>query len=101
MFKIHPRIKVIKTRRKEEGTFTFNYVSYEEVLNEIRKLQVAKTIQQNDIPTKILKENSEVFARYFHENITFCIESSIFPSDLKVTDVTPAFKKKSKTSKNN
>ena len=100
MFKIHPRIKVIKTRRKE-GTFTFNYVSYEEVLNEIRKLQVAKTIQQNDIPTKILKENSEVFARYFHENITFCIESSIFPSDLKVTDVTPAFKKKSKTSKNN
>ena len=57
------------------------------------------TIQQNDIPTKILKENSEALARYFHKNIHFCIESSIFPSDLKVVDVTPAFKKKSKTSK--
>ena len=87
-FKNHPSIKVIKSRKKEEQTFTFNYVSYEEVLNEIRKLQTATTIQQNDIPTKILKNKSEVFPRYFHENIHFCIENSIFPSDLKVVDVT-------------
>ena len=59
------------------------------------------TTQQNDIPTKILKENSEVFARYIHKNIHFCIENSIFPFDLKVADVTPVFKKKSKTSKDN
>ena len=100
-FKNHPSIKVIKSRKKEEQTFTFRYVSYEEVLNEIRKLQIKKTTQQNDIPTKILKKNSEVFAGYFQKNINFCIENSIFPSDLKVADVTPAFKKKSKTSKDN
>ena len=40
-----------------------------------------------------------MFAGYFQKNINFCIENSIFPSDLKVADVTPAFKKKSKTSK--
>ena len=67
------------------------YVSYEEVLKEIKNLQTAKTTQQNDIPTKILKENSEVFARYFYENINFCIENSILPSDLKLVDVTSAF----------
>ena len=39
-----------------------------------------------------MKENSEVFARYFHKHINFCIENSIFLSDLKVRDVTPAFK---------
>ena len=100
-FKNHPSIKVIKSRKKEEQTFTFNYVSYDEVLNEIMKLQTATTTQQNDIPTKILKENSEVFARYFHKNINFCIENSIFPSDLKVADVTPAFKTKSKISEDN
>ena len=61
-------------RKKEEQTFTFNYVSYEEILNEIRKLQTATTTQQNDIPTKILKKNSEVFARYSHKNINFCNE---------------------------
>ena len=37
-FKNHPSFKVIKSRKKEEKTFTFNYVSYEEVLNKIRKL---------------------------------------------------------------
>ena len=42
-----------------------------------------------------------MFARYFHKNINFCVENSIFLSDLKVADVTPAFKKKSKTSKDN
>ena len=57
------------------------------------------TTQQNDIPTKVLKENSEAF--YFHKNINLCIENSIFPSDLKVSDVAPPFKKKSKTSKGN
>ena len=43
----------------------------------------------------------EVFVSYFHENMNFCIENSIFPFDLKVTDVTLAFKEKSKTSKGN
>ena len=97
-FKNHPSIKVIKSRKKEEQTFTFNYVSYEEILNEIRKLQTGTTIQQNGIPTKFLKENSEVFARYFHKKINVCIENSIFSSDSKVVDVTPAFRNKSKTS---
>ena len=48
---------------------------------------------------KFEKKNSEVFATYFHENINFCTENSILPPDLKVADVTPAFKMKSKTSK--
>ena len=37
-FKNHPSIKVVESRKKEEQTFPFNYVSYEEVLNEIMKL---------------------------------------------------------------
>ena len=88
-------------RKKEEQTFTFNYVSYEEILNEIRKLKTATTTQQNDIPTKILKENSKVFTRYFHKNINFRIENSTFPSDLKVADVIQTSEKKPKTLKDN
>ena len=48
-----------------------------------------------------MKKNSEVFARCFHKNINFCIENSIFLFDLKVVDVSPVFKKKSKNSKDN
>ena len=40
-------------------------------------------IQQNYIPTKILKENPEVFVRYFHESIKFCNDNSTFLSDEK------------------
>ena len=43
-FKNHPTIKVIKSRKKKEQAFSFSYISYEEVLNETRKLQTAKTI---------------------------------------------------------
>ena len=71
-------IKVTKSRKIEEQTFTLNYVSCEEVLNEIRKLQTVKTIQENDIQTKILKENSEVFARYYHEIIYFVLRTQFF-----------------------
>ena len=38
--------------------------------------------------------------KYFLECISFCIENSIFPSDLKL-DLNPAFKNKSKTLKDN
>ena len=42
-----------------------------------------------------------MFVKDLHKNIDFCVENWIFPSDLKVADVTPALKKKSKTSKDN
>ena len=85
-FKNHPSIST----KKEEQTF-------KKFLTQLGKCNDTA----NDIPTKILKENLEVFAGCFHENIDVCIENSIFPSDLKVTNVTPTFKKKSKTSKDN
>ena len=78
-FKNHPSIKVIKSRKKEEQTFTFSYDFCEEVLNEIRKLQTTKTTRQNDIPTKILKKNSEVFARYFLKKHKFLYLELDFP----------------------
>ena len=42
-----------------------------------------------------------MYSRYFHKNINFCIDNSILQSDLKVANVTAAFKKKSTTSKDN
>ena len=67
----------------------------------VNTLVTAKASQQSDIPTKILKQNSDYFAEYFYENINQFISKSIFPSDLKLADVTPVYKKKSKNSKDN
>ena len=48
-----------------------------------------------------MKQNSEYFANYFFENINFCIENSEFPSDLKLADVIPIYKKNSRNLKDN
>ena len=62
-------------------------------------LSFSKASQQSDIPTKILIEKSEYFWLYFHKNINDCLEQSLFPHDLKLADVAPIYKKKSKASK--
>lgn len=81
--------------RKKEGQI-FNGVSYVKVFTEIRNLQTSQTTQQIDIPWKILNETLQIFARYFRGNI-----NSIFPFDLKLADITEAFKKKWKILKDN
>ena len=70
----------------------------------LTKLGIYKPRKQRskkDIPIKILKENSETFVKLLHKNISFCIENSIFLSDLRLADVTTAFKIKSKSLKDN
>ena len=64
-------------------------------------LDTAEASQQSDVPTKILKQNSDCFARYLCWNINQCISKSMFPPDLKLADVTPGYKNKSKNSKDN
>ena len=100
-YKNHPSVIMIKEKIKPIETFSFFPVQYDDVLRKIRNLDPSKSSQQTDIPTKILNYNSEYFAGYFHENIDFCFENSCLPSDLKFADVTPAYQKNSKNSKDN
>ena len=100
-FQNHPSILKIKDKKQSSQSFSFVPVQYDSVLKKINDLNPAKTSQQTDIPTRILKENLDFFSKYFYENINFCIENSEFPFDLKVADVTPIHKKKSRNSKDN
>ena len=99
-YKDHPSILMIKSKIDQQSKFSFSQVQYEDVLKKVKNLKVSNASQQSDIPTKILINNSEFFAEYFHENINFCLDKSLlFPGNLKLADVTPANRKKSKTSK--
>ena len=100
-FRNHSSIIMIKNKKKNDQSFSFGPVTYDDVLKKVNTLDTAKASQQSDIPTKILKQNSDYFAEYFYENINQCISKSVFPSDLKLADVTPVYKKKSKNSKDN
>ena len=100
-FRNHSSIIMIKNKKKNDQSFSFGPVTYDDVFKVVNTLDTAKASQQSDISTKILKQNSDYFAEYFYENINQCISKSIFPSDLKLADVTPVYKKKSKNSKDN
>ena len=90
---------MIKNKKKNDQSFSFGPVNYDDVLRKVKILDTAKASQQSDIPTKVSKQNSDYFEEYFYENINQCISKSIFPSDLKLADVTLVYTKKSKNSK--
>ena len=90
-----------KKQEKNDQSFSFGPVTYDDVLKKVNTLDTAKASHQFDIPSKILKQKSDYFAEYFYENINQRIHESIFPSDVKLADVTPVYKKKSKNSKDN
>ena len=99
-YKYHPSIAMIKSKIDKQFKVFFTTVEYEDILKKLKSLKISKGSQQADIPTKILIENCQYFASYFHENINRCLlESLLFSDDLKLADVTPAYKKKSKASK--
>ena len=97
----HSSIIMIKKQEKNYQSFSYGPVTYDDVSKKVNTLDTTKASQQSDIPTNILKQNSDYFAEYFYENINKCISKSIFPSDLKLADVTPVYLKKSKNSKDN
>ena len=95
-FKNHPSIIMIKRKNNPCGSFSFSSVQYDDILKKTKNLDTAKASEESNIPTKILKSNCEVFAKYFCENINYCICHSILPSNLISADVTPVYKKKIK-----
>ena len=95
----HPSIIMIKNRRKTDQCFSFGPVTYDDILKKTNDLDTTKASQQSDVPTKILKQNSDYFAGYFCRDINPCISKSMFPPDLKLANVTPVYKNKSKNSK--
>ena len=89
----HPSILAIRTKCNRNGAFSFKEVSFKEIETEIRLLKLNKASQYSDIPTKIIKENSDIFSSFICESTNNSIKSSIFPSCTKHADVTPLHKK--------
>ena len=60
-----------------------------------------KATQSNDVPTKVLKENYDIFATFVTENVNNMIENSVFPDSFKQADIKPVYKKDSRNEKEN
>ena len=97
-FENHSSIVKIKSNRTYSG-FTFRPVIYEEILTELKNLDMSKTAQLEGVPTKIVKKILNVFATFLVEDVNTCIKKGEFPDKLKTADITPAFKKGDKHDK--
>ena len=82
--------------------FSFSKVTKNELVKELLSLDTSKASQYSDIPTQILIENSDIFAEFLFANYNASVaENSIFPSVLKLADITPVFKNGDKECKDN
>ena len=82
-------------------SFSFSKIYREETLTEILKSETSKACQDTDIPTKIITENADIFADILLASFNDSVEKSYFPSSLKKANITPAFKKSGRNSKDN
>ena len=85
---------------KIRNSFLFAGIDKEKILKEILNLDVSKACQDTDVPTKILKENEDVFGDFLHTSFNEFVKKSEFPSVLKQANITPAFRKGERECKN-
>ena len=69
-YKKHPSIVAIRNKCNRNGIFSFREVNFKEIETEIRLLKLNKASQNSDIPTKIIKENSDIFQTSFAKALT-------------------------------
>ena len=63
-YKDHPSILAIRNNRKNRIKFAFEEMDLACIEKEIHGLKINKASQSSDIPTKIRKENVDIFAEF-------------------------------------
>ena len=53
-------------------------------MKEVNNLRTNKATQSTDIPTKPIKENSDIFGDFIFGNYNNCVSYSVFPKSLKM-----------------
>ena len=89
----------MQKREKKHAALSFSKKAKEEIIRDILNLDVSKACQNTDIPSKIIKENADIFASFLHSSFNTSVTNSEFPSVLKQANITPVFKKGERYSK--
>ena len=99
--KNHPSVRIINNGYKTNSLFTFNQVSLEEIQKELKNINPSKASQSSDIPTKIIRQNLDLFAQILHQEMNQSLDLNKFPSTMKLGNITPSFQKNDRTNKEN
>ena len=98
----HPSIITIKQNITDKNkVFSFRKVTKDEISSAIKTLNHKKATLSNDIPTKIIQRFGDIFTDFLYNNFNSCLESGMFPNELKLAEVIPVYKKNDKKDKSN
>ena len=97
----NPSIKVIRENIDTTKNFSFDLINPECISKIINKLDTSKATQQGDIPTKIIKDNKDIFSYFISASFNNAVNKGVFPDELKHADIKPIYKKESRNEKEN
>ena len=80
----------------KEKIFSFSSASFTDIEQQLKNSNPKKASQDTDIPTRILKGNSDLFAQFVLKNYNEVITTSTFPNILKHANLRPVYKKDSR-----
>ena len=93
-FKYHPSILQIQQKVSIHEPFEFRQVGEEEVLKQLKSMDIKKATTFQNIPCKALRDNAEVCTNVLTDIINNELTRKFsFPDKLKEADITPIFKK--------
>ena len=94
--------KLIKINNENKNvSFRFQEIQAIEIEKELKNLDCSKTSQESDIPSKIIKDNIDIFMPVVLTEFIESLKLSRFPQFLKSANITPIFKKNDGTDKTN
>ena len=100
-YSTHPSILKIIETYPNRNTFSIAHTTKSNIENIILDLNVKKATTNNGIPTKLIKENVDIFSPILCYYFNTCIETNSFPFTLKLAEIKPTFKKDDRCKKEN
>ena len=99
-YKNHPSIRAILDKFPNTS-FSLKAIYKKDIEKDILNLSVAKASQDSDIPTKIIKKNSDIFSDILFKEFNKSLEICKYPFCMKMANVTPVYKKGNSSYKDN
>ena len=85
----------------KNNNFSFEPITADDISQQIKRLDINKATQENDIATKVAKHFNNLIVHYLQENFNNCFKKGTFRKDFKKGVVHPFHKKDCKTEKSN
>ena len=92
-YKNQPSILLIKDKVRNPASFSFKEASLSDIEKKLRNLNTKKASTFGNIPPNILRAIKEICSETLAKLFNNTLLTSIFPTELKVADVSPVFKK--------